>query len=97
MYRPYERDWQEWDREPESSVSSQHTPPPPDLRILVHPLVLCPPLVRGTRYLLVIRRHAGQRQVVASGRAQSPHPMLNLARVRHTAACLGATEVHVLP
>jgi len=37
------------------------------------------------------------RDVLKAGRARSPHESLNLARVRHMAARLGATEVHILP
>ena len=37
------------------------------------------------------------RDVLKVGRARSPHESLNLARVRHMAAQLGATEVHILP
>ena len=59
--------------------------------------VLCPPIARGKRYLLVERTWWGQREVLKAGRARSPHENLNLARVRHTAARLGATEVHILP
>jgi hypothetical protein len=68
-----------------------------DCLILVHPLVLCPPIARGKRYLLVERTWWGQREVLKAGRARSPHESLNLARVRSTAARLGATEVHILP
>jgi hypothetical protein len=68
-----------------------------DCRTVVHPLVLCPPIAKGKRYLLVERRWWGQRDVLKIGRARSPHGSLNLARVRHTAARLGATEVHILP
>jgi hypothetical protein len=64
---------------------------------LEHPLVLCPPIAKGTSYLLVERKWWGQRDVLKIGRARSPHESVNLARVRHAAARLGATEVHILP
>ena len=67
-----------------------------DCQSLVHPLVLCPPIAKGERYLLVERKWWGQRDVLKVGRARSPHESLNLARVRHSAARLGATEVHIL-
>lgn len=68
-----------------------------DPRTLVHPLVLCPPLPQGVRYLLVQRRLGGQRVIKGFGRARSLHPTLNLAEVRQTAARLGAGEVYLLP
>jgi hypothetical protein len=68
-----------------------------DCQSLIHLLVLCPPIAKGARYLLVERKWWGQRDVLKVGRARSPHGSLNLARVRHTAARLGATEVHILP
>ena len=49
--------------------------------ILIHPLVLCPPIKKGERYLLVERTWWGQRDVLKVGRARSPHESLNLARV----------------
>jgi hypothetical protein len=68
-----------------------------DCRIIIHPLVLCPPIAKAQRYLLVERTWWGQRDVLKVARARSPHESLNLARVRQTAAKLGATEVHILP
>src|ERR1700719_3584470 len=106
MYKPY-HDW-EW--RPEKPKSSFPKADPKsntiqasslllvgDCRTGVHPLVLCPPIAKGKRYLLVERRWWGQRDVLKIGRARSPHESVNLARVRHAAARLGATEVHILP
>jgi hypothetical protein len=67
-----------------------------DYQSLIHPLVLCPPITKGTHYLLVERKWWGQREVLKIGRARSPHQSLNLGRVRQTAARLGANEVHIL-
>ena len=105
MYKPYHYcDWSE--RKPEKSsrkasgksrtVLACDRALIDDCRIVVHPLVLCPPIAKGKRYLLVERRWWGQRDVLKIGRARSPHESVNLARVRHTAARLGATEVHIL-
>ena len=44
-----------------------------DPRTLIHPLVLCPPIAKGKRYLLVERKWWGQRDVLKIGRARSPH------------------------
>src|SRR5262245_52508257 len=63
---------------------------------VVHPLLFCPPIPKGERYELVARTWWGERHVLASGRTHSPHDTLNLARVRQTAARLGANEVHIL-
>ena len=97
MYQAYDRHL--WERIPE--------PPAPeaipldasrlDCRVVVHPLLMCPPLPRHTRYLLVRRRLGGQRDILGEGRARSPHPTLNLADVRQQGARLGAGEVYVLP
>ena len=106
MYKPYRYcDWSE--RKPEKSsrkasgksrtVLACDRALIDDCRIVVHPLVLCPPIAKGKRYLLVERKWWGQRDVLKIGRARSPHESVNLARVRHTAARLGATEVHILP
>ena len=106
MYKPYRYcDWSE--RKPEKPFRKIVAKTRPvlardwslmdDPRILIHPLVLCPPIAKGKRYLLVERKWWGQRDVLKIGRARSPHESVNLARVRHTAARLGATEVHVLP
>jgi hypothetical protein len=108
MYKPY-HDWgSRQDRPQKSSLSSDQKSGVVsaascecallnDWRLLVHPLVLCPPIARGERYLLVQRTWWGQRNVLKTGRAWSRHESLNLARVRHDAARLGATEVHILP
>ena len=106
MYKPYHHcDWSE--RQPEKSfrkiVAKTRTVSAcdqfliGDCRIVVHPLVQCPPIAKGKRYLLVERRWWGQRDVLKIRWARSPHESVNLARLRHTAARLGATEVHVLP
>jgi len=68
-----------------------------DPRVIVHPLLFCPPLARGVRYLLVRRDWPGTRSVLGVGRAGSMHESVNLAAVRFRAARLGANEVHVLP
>jgi hypothetical protein len=109
MYKPYLH-WDTREEKPEKSSSKTDGKPirgfaaavcDPSLLgnrlILIHPLVLCPPIAKGERYLLVERKWWGQRDVLKVGRARSPHESLNLARVRHTAARLGATEVHILP
>ena len=70
---------------------------PFDCRNVVHPLLFCPPVPKGIRYLLVRRTPEGAREMLHAGRASSPHPTLNLATIRRTAATLGANEVHVLP
>jgi hypothetical protein len=99
MYRAYDRHLYE---------SSADTPPAPprivplagdqlDSRVVVHPLVLCPPLGHGVRYVLVRRDWPGTRNAVGIGRATSVHESINLAEVRLRAARLGANEVHVLP
>ena len=106
MYKPYH----DWDWRPEKPKRSSPEAYPKsstiqasslllmgDCRTVVHPLVLCPPIAKGKRYLLVERRWWGQRDVLKIGRARSPHESVNLARVRHTAARLGATEVHIFP
>ena len=93
MYKPYRYcDWSE--REPEKPFRKIVAKTRPvlardwflmdDPRILIHPLVLCPPIAKGKRYLLVERRWWGQRDVLKIGRAQLPHEGVNLARVRHT-------------
>ncbi|MEI9898913.1 MAG: hypothetical protein WDN31_00950 [Hyphomicrobium sp.] len=109
MYKPY-YDWGERQDEPERSPRKIggtsrsgaaarlcHPSLLDDCLIVIHPLLLCPPLAKGERYLLVERKWWGQRDVLKVGRARSLHESLNLARVRHTAARLGATEVHILP
>ena len=66
-------------------------------RVVVHPLLFCPPLPQGARYVLVKRNWPGVRSVLAVARATSEHATVNLAVVRLRAARLGANEVHVLP
>jgi|SRR4051812_45424930 hypothetical protein len=102
MYRCDEQDWG-W-REPRptrkaparGAGNTNYRDLEDEPRVLVHPLVWCPPLPKGTRYVLVQRTWPGQRTVLATGRARSRHESLNLARVRHTGATLGANEVHIL-
>jgi len=62
----------------------------------VFPLVDCPPLAHGLRYVLVGRDEAGRSAALGIGRATSYSETLNLAEIRHRAAALGAREVHVL-
>ena len=98
MYRAYDR--HKWERAPEEPSNNTAMPLDPsqlDCRAVVHPLRLCPPLPKDTRYLLVRRKWPGQRDVLGVGRGRSTHETLNLADVRRTAAQLGATEVHILP
>lgn len=59
-------------------------------------LVECPPVAYGQRYILVGHGDGGRRSALGIGRALSGSETLNLAEIRHQAACLGATEVHVL-
>jgi hypothetical protein len=68
-----------------------------DPRVVVHPLLYCPPLAHGVRYLLVRREWPGMRHVQAIGRAGSRHESINLATVRLRARRVGANEVHLLP
>jgi hypothetical protein len=68
-----------------------------DPRVVVHPLLFCPPLGHGVRYVLVRREWPGTRSALGVGRATSIHESANLAEVRLRAGRLGATEVHVLP
>ena len=68
-----------------------------DPRVIVHPLLFCPPLPKGARYVLVKRDWPGVRNVLGVGCATAEHAIENLARVRLNAAGLGANEVHVLP
>ena len=98
MYRAYDR--HKWERAPDEEPSTNTVPLDAsqlDCRVIVHPLRLCPPLPKDTRYLLVRRKWSGQRDVLGVGRGRSSHATLNLADVRRTAAQLGATEVHILP
>ena len=68
-----------------------------DPRVVVHPLLFCPPLGRDQRYVLVRREWPGSRSALGVGRASSVHESMNLAEVRLRAARLGANEVHLLP
>ena len=98
MYRAYDR--HKWERAPEEPSKNTAMPLGAlqlDCRVVVHPLRLCPPLAKDTRYLLVRRKWPGQRDVLGVGRGRSTHETLNLADVRRKAAELGATEVHILP
>ncbi len=63
---------------------------------LIHPLLYCPPLAKGVRYVLVIRKPWGQRIALSRRTATSQHGSINLARIRQEGATLGANEVHVL-
>ena len=67
-----------------------------DTRVVVHPLLFCPPLAKGARYCLVSRRETGRRAILGSGMALNTHEPSNLAVVRQRAAKLGANEVLVL-
>jgi hypothetical protein len=67
-----------------------------DCRVIVHPLLFCPPLPKGSRYCLVVRDALGAREVVGSGLAMNTHQPQNLAVVRQRGANLGANEVFVL-
>jgi hypothetical protein len=102
MYRAYDN-WQfdsgrrpEPARQPEPSGPEWGSGSSNPLRTLVHPLVFCPPLARGTQYQLVRRSWPGMRTVLAEGRAPYMQQALNLALVRRAAATIGANEVHVL-
>ena len=63
---------------------------------VVHPLLFCPPLAKGSRYGLVKRGPLGQRALLGTGMALNSHPPLNLAVVRRRGAKLEANEVVVL-
>jgi hypothetical protein len=60
----------------------------------VHTLLECPPLPRAV-YLLVRREENGACTVRHIACSLSEAPTLNLARIRHRGATLGANEVHV--
>ena len=92
MYRAYDRYL--YERAPEMPAREVTHPGP---LTVVHPLLFCPQLPQGTRYMLVRREWPGVRNVMAVGRAQSAHGTVNLADVRRSGAELGANEVHVLP
>lgn len=60
----------------------------------VYTLLACPLLPRAN-YLLVHRRPDGERTVLAVGQTTDDAASLNLARLRHDGARLGANEVHI--
>ena len=64
-----------------------------DCRVVVHSLLFCPTLEKGTRYCLASRDGGGRRTVLGYGMALNTHPPLNLAFVRQRGAKLGANEV----
>ena len=98
MYRAYDRYLYERPTDaPASATTSPLSPEHLDPRVVVHPLLFCPPLPHGTRFVLVKRDWPGTRKVLGLGRAMSSHENSNLAGVRLRAARLGANEVHVLP
>src|SRR5437868_531670 len=81
MYKPY-HDWGSRRERPQKSSRGSDQKPDAvsaarvcdcallnNWRLLVHPLVLCPPIARGERYLLVQRTWWGQRNVLKTGRA----------------------------
>lgn len=68
-----------------------------DIRVLVYPLLFCPPIGKGTRYGLVSRNELGRRSLLGTGVTVNSHPPLNLAHVRHRGARLEANEVLLLP
>ena len=96
MYRAYDRYL--YERPTDASASATTSPLGPEhLDSRVVSLLYCPPLPRGTRFVLVRRDWPGTRNVLSVGRAMSAHESSNLAAVRLRAARLGANEVHVLP
>ena len=98
MYRAYDRHL--YERPTDASASATTSPLGAehlDPRVVVHPLLFCPPLPHGTRFVLVKRDWPGTRKVLGVGRAMSAHDRSNLAAVRLRAARLGANEVHILP
>jgi hypothetical protein len=99
MYRAYDRHL--YERPSDTPAAAQNIVPLSgdqlDPRVVVHPLVFCPPLPLDTRYILVRRGWPGLRYVLGVGRTGSGHPSVNLADVRLRAARLGANEVHLLP
>lgn len=60
----------------------------------VYGLLDCPPLPRAN-YVLVRRERNGTSRVLRIGHTSHDADTLNLADIRHRAARLGATEVHV--
>ena len=98
MYRAYDRYLYERPiDEPAAATPCPLTAEHLDPRVVVHPLLFCPPLARGARYVLVKCDWPGTRNVLGVGRAMSVHASINLADARLRAARLGANEVHVLP
>ena len=98
MYRAYDRHL--YDRPADTPAAAKIVPLAGDQlnpRVVVHPLLFCPPLAQGARYVLVKRDWPGVRNVLGVGRALSVHETVNLADVRLRAARLGANEVHILP
>lgn len=59
----------------------------------IYPLLSCPVLPAGN-FVLVHRDSHGACKPLAVGRTAHKAPSLNLAQIRHLAACLGANEVH---
>lgn len=59
-------------------------------------LIGCPPIGQGN-FVLARREADGTAKVLHMGRSANSSPSLNLARVRHLGALMGANEVHVLP
>jgi hypothetical protein len=98
MYRAYDRHL--YERFTDTPVTPRIVPLTGDHldpRVVVHPLLYCPPLALGVRYLLVRREWPGTRNVLGVGRAGSLHESINLAVARLRSARLGANEVHLLP
>jgi hypothetical protein len=60
----------------------------------VYDLLECPP-VPAANFVLVRRSANGRPEALSVGRVDSRAPSLNLAEIRHRAAELGATEVHI--
>ena len=67
-----------------------------DGRVVIYPLLFCPPLKKGSRYCLVRRDEMGSRALLGTGVAVNSHPPLNLAHVRQRCAKLAANEVFVI-
>lgn len=61
---------------------------------LVYSLVECP-RVPEVNYVLARRGADGQLRVLKTGRTEQASQSLNLARIRHEGALLGADEVHL--
>lgn len=60
-------------------------------------LLRCPEVCPGTQYELIRRDEAGAVVLRYAGVLTSPHPSLNLAKLRHRGARLGASEVALQP